>query len=90
MSIREASDIFVKHSQFFEIYLKDLYIPRAAEMIVAEIKGAYLAINPSYAFCSTCNNAEWLVDANRYRLQRMKELENDALVRMTFPKQTRK
>jgi hypothetical protein len=39
---------------------------------MAEITAAYKVINTGYV-CSSCGN-ELIIDANRYRLHRMKEL----------------
>jgi hypothetical protein len=86
MNQTEASDILVKHSEFFELFFKVMYVPRAAEMIVAEINAAYKILNPGYTPCSGCNDSEWVIDANRYRVTRIKELENNTLKAMTFPK----
>lgn len=72
MTYHEACDVFVRHSQFFEIYAKELFIPRGCEGIMAEITAAYKVINTGYV-CTSCGN-EMIIDANRYRLHRMKEL----------------
>jgi hypothetical protein len=72
MNRDEAMDVLVRHSQFFEIYAKELFIPRGCEGIMAEITAAYKVINNGYV-CSSCGN-ELIIDANRYRLHRMKEL----------------
>ena len=84
MTILEAKQILVKHSQFFDLYAKDLYIPRAAETIVNEIRLAYSIINPTFmqSSCSGCGN-ELIIEANRVRLAYMKETELKAY---TFPK----
>lgn len=72
MTRDEALDTLVRHSQFFEIYSKELFIPRGCEGIMAEIIAAYKVINTGYV-CTSCGN-ELIIDANRYRLHRMKEL----------------
>lgn len=84
MTFQEAQDVFVKHNQFFELYAKDMYIPRGVETIINEITAAYKVINPHY-MCTSCGN-EMIIDANRYRLARIEELKNDPK-RYTFPKQ---
>ena len=84
MTYHEACDVFVRHSQFFEIYAKELFIPRGCEGIMAEITAAYKVINTGYV-CTSCGN-EMIIDANRYRLHRMKELEDLKLKHYTFPK----
>lgn len=83
MSRDEALDTLVRHSQFFEIYAKELFIPRGCEGIMAEITAAYKVINTGY-ICTSCGN-EMIIDANRYRLHRMKELN---LKRHTFDENT--
>lgn len=72
MTRDEAMDVLVRHSEFFNIYAKELFIPRGCEGIMAEIIAAYKVINSGYV-CSSCGN-ELIIDANRYRLHRMKEL----------------
>lgn len=72
MSRDEALDTLVRHSEFFQIYAKELFIPRGCESIMAEITTAYKVINTGYV-CTSCGN-EMIIDANRYRLHRMKEL----------------
>jgi DNA-directed RNA polymerase subunit RPC12/RpoP len=84
MNRDEALDTLVRHSQFFEIYAKELFIPRGCEGIMAEITEAYKVINTGYV-CTSCGN-EMIIDANRYRLHRMKELEDLKLKHYTFPK----
>lgn len=82
MTYEQACDVFVKHSQFFELYATQLYIPRGCETIIDEITLAYKAINTGYV-CTTCGN-EMIIDANRHRMKRIKDLEN--LKHYTFPK----
>jgi len=72
MTRDEALDTLVRHSQFFDLYAKELFIPRGCEGIMGEITAAYKVINSGYV-CSSCGN-ELIIDANRYRLHRMKEL----------------
>ena len=85
MSRDEALDTLVRHSEFFHIYAKELSIPtRGLEGIIGEILAAYKVINTGY-ICQSCNH-EWIIDANRYRLHRMKELEELKLKHYTFPK----
>jgi hypothetical protein len=85
MNLDEALDTLVRHSEFFQIYAKELFIPRGCEGIMAEITAAYKVINTGY-ICTSCGN-EMIIDANRYRLHRMKELEDLKLKHYTFPKQ---
>jgi hypothetical protein len=85
MNRDEALDTLVRHSEFFQIYAKELFIPRGCEGIMAEIIAAYKVINTGY-ICTSCGN-EMIIDANRYRLHRMKELEDLKLKHYTFPKQ---
>lgn len=84
MTYEQACDVFVRHSQFFEIYAKELFIPRGCEGIMAEITEAYKAINTGYV-CQSCGN-EMIIDANRHRLKRIKDLEDLNLKHYTFPK----
>jgi hypothetical protein len=72
MTRDEALDTLVRHSEFFNIYAKELFIPRGCDGIMAEITEAYKVINSGYV-CQSCGN-ELIIDANRYRLHRMKEL----------------
>jgi len=90
MNREQAIEILIKHSQFFELYTVAKYIPRAMEMTVNEVQGAYQIINPCHVPCSTCNDPAWLLDANRYRIAELTSRENEALKFMTFPKQTPK
>lgn len=87
MSRDEALQILVNHSQFFEIYAREKYVPRAMEGTMNEIKAAYQVINPAYNFtCQSCGN-ELIVDANRHRLAFLKEQEAK---KHTFPKHEKK
>lgn len=84
MTTEEAGDILIKHNQFFELYAKELYVPRACESIVGEILEAYKVLNPHWQnVCQSCGN-ELIIDANRHRLARLKQLEPK---HYTFPKQ---
>jgi hypothetical protein len=51
---------------------------------MAEITAAYKTLNTGYV-CQSCGN-EMIIDANRYRLHRLKELEDLKLKHYTFPK----
>jgi len=74
MTYTEACEIFIKHNQFFELYAREKYIPRAMESIIGEITLAYMSINPDYKqTCSNCGN-EMIIDANRHRLKYIKYL----------------
>ena len=86
MTREDALNILIKHSDFFEIYSKSLYVPRAMEGTVNEILSAYSVINPSYSHCSGCTDPYFIIDSNRYRIAEMTRRENEALKRYTFPK----
>lgn len=86
MDRQQALEIFIKHNQFFELYIQAKYIPRAMEGTVNEVQAAYMVINPGHVPCSTCNDPAWLIDANRYRVAEITRRENEALKRYTFPK----
>ncbi len=86
MTREEAINVFIKHSQFFDIYVEQAYCPRAMEGILNEVLHAYSFINPGYVHCSTCQDPYFIIDANRYRVAEMKKRENEALKNYTFPK----
>jgi hypothetical protein len=68
MTQQEAIQVFIKHSQFFELYIREMYVPRAYESIMDEIIGAYKVFNSTYRHdCSGCGMA-MLMDCNRIRL----------------------
>jgi hypothetical protein len=86
MTKDQALDIFIKHSQFFEIYVQAKYVPRALEGILNEVLAAYSVINPGYSHCGGCNDPYFIIDANRYRVAELKRRELKAY---TFPKQNK-
>jgi len=86
MTKEDALNIFIKHSQFFEIYVQAKYVPRAYEPGLNEILGAYAVINPGYSHCGGCNDPYFIIDANRYRVDELKRRELKAY---TFPKQNK-
>jgi hypothetical protein len=84
MTRDQAIDILIKHSQFFELYTQAKYVPRAMELTLNEVLGAYAVINPGYVHCGSCNDPYFIIDANRYRVA---ELNRRELKKYTFPKQ---
>jgi hypothetical protein len=83
MTQQEAIQVFIKHSQFFELYIREMYVPRACESIMDEIIGAYKVFNPSYRNdCSGCGMA-MLMDCNRIRLANVPKTET---TQHQFPK----
>lgn len=68
--LQAAYETLVKHSQFYEIYAKDKYIPRAMEPTINEITAAYKVINPEFfkgqRGCQDCG-AALIVESNRSR-----------------------
>ena len=84
MTKDEALDIFIKHSQFFELYTMQKYVPRAMEGTLNEVLAAYAVINPGYSHCPGCNDPYFIIDANHYRVAELKRRELKAY---TFPKQ---
>jgi len=85
MTYEDACDILIRHNQFFELYANEMYIPRGVESILGELRLAYKTII-GREFCESCS-AEWIIDANRHRLKRIKDLEDLKLKHYTFPKQ---
>jgi len=75
MTITEAYEVLVKHTQFFEIYAVNLYVPRAMEGTVNEITEAYKVINPEFfngrTNCTSCGGL-LIVESNRARLDYLK------------------
>lgn len=93
MNREQALDILVKHSQFFELYVQSKYVPRAMEGTINEVLAAYNVINPQYKHCPGCNDPYFIIDANRYRLERIKQLAMQDMkepVKMSFPKHKKK
>ena len=89
MTRDQALDILIKHSQFFEIYVQQKYVPRALEGLLNEVLGAYAVINPGYTHCGTCNDPYFIIDANRYRVAEMNRRDAE-LKKHTFPKHNKK
>jgi hypothetical protein len=99
MTKEQATQIFIKHSQFFELYAKDKYVPRAMEGLLAEITAAYIVHFPEFKDCRTCDKkVQMIVDANRIRLAELdrraklaaKEDIKQDLVYHKFPKKKKK
>lgn len=86
MTKEQAIEVLIKHSQFFELYTQQAYVPRAMETLLNEVLSAYAVINPGYKHCSGCQDPYFIIDANRYRVAEMTKRENEALKRYTFPK----
>lgn len=89
MDRTQALDILIKHSQFFEIYVQQKYVPRALEGLLNEVLAAYAVINPGYTHCGTCNDPYFIIDANRYRVAEIKKRDAE-LKKHTFPKHNKK
>lgn len=86
MRHEEAKEIFVKHSQLFDMVVHDNYVPSGSSNMIQEIWGAFLSMNPGYHMdwaCGRCLIA-MLEQANRIRMQYMTE---KGLKFRTFPKQ---
>ena len=70
VELRNAYETLVKHKVFFDIYAKDLYIPRCQEPALNEITSAFRLINPEFfkgqSGCQGCG-AALIVESDRAR-----------------------
>lgn len=100
MTKEQALNILIKHSLFFDIYMKDKYVPRAMELTLNEISSAFRVINPVWFEANKCSNCgtsmQMLIEANRVRLAEIerrsepKPEQKSEPQFMTFPKKGRK
>ena len=97
MTKEQAVKVLQKHSQFFEIYIREKYVPRAMEGTLNEISAAFRVLNLVWFEANKCTNCgtsfSMLIEANRLRLsfkEEPKEEQKPEPVQMSFPKHKRK